>query len=362
MTCFAPKCTIKKEGERQITCWLCDDLFHMKCIGLMARTTDQLMDSAMGLRWCCLKCRKVDIEFYKFFIGTRNEFSDMHKELASLYAKFRKFEERYNKFGELNKLVESDMSPSSPKRRKVVENVTVGVLPPIVIDRDVNPTVEISVPPGTTTCGAGSQNLIELDPKSPIDPRSSNNVVTVNNVDNNSVQSTNIVVNTVNSVNTVLSNRSNSSNNSAINTLQTKKTVSSSAQPINTVQTKKSGSSAAQPNLAPRQLRVVRPRRTIFISRLAPDSIDLDLIHYVNSKFGETLDIHCVKINPIRARGISSFRLTVPYELFDKIVDPEFWPLGILVREFVHRERPGNNPVYLPTAIQSQAVLDSQKN
>lgn len=315
MTCFAPKCTVKKDGERQVVCWLCDDLYHMKCVGLLARTTDQLVDADMGLRWCCLKCRKVDIEFYKFFTSTRHEFSEMHTEFASLYAKFRKFEERFVNFNRLDKLAEEKMSPSSPKRKKGLEMVTVQqvnmVEPPIVVSEIEEPPVQSLAPPITRARGILSPNLIEFDPKSPIvtaDPKLPNVSVGIQGNKSPNVPGSG-------------SERSDTTSDQ----------YSSSAR---------------------RELTVVKRRKTIFVSRLTRDTTADDLLHYVKSNLDGEHDLLCFKINPNSTRGISSFRLIVPCDVFDRIVDCGFWPLGILVREYVYRESSGPSPVSLPPHVQ----------
>ena len=82
---MASKCIVRKEGERQISCWLCDYLFHIKYVGLLPRTTDQLVNSSLGLRWCCPKCMVMGIQFYIFFMETRREFTEIHTEFASLF-------------------------------------------------------------------------------------------------------------------------------------------------------------------------------------------------------------------------------------------------------------------------------------
>lgn len=326
MTCFAPKCTVRKEGERQVVCWLCDDLYHMKCVGLLARTTDQLVDSEIGLRWCCLKCRKVDIEFYRFFTSNRYEFSEMHKEFASLYAKFRKFEERFDKFDCLNELVRTrDNASSSPKRKKVVESISspqvVNTAPPVLIYEPMDTQANVLALP--TTRSRGFQNLIEFDPNSPTASGSLRGTKSPDNVDG----------------------------------------ISKTAEPVAKPPTFLNRIPQTDPKIsAPKELTVVKPRKTIFVSRLSRDTTVNDLLFYVKSKLDTDHDILCFKINANSTRSISSFRLIVPCEIFDGIVDSEFWPLGILVREYVYRENPRSNPVFLPTHVRSQVNSNVSKN
>ena len=46
----------------------------------------------------------------------------------------------------------------------------------------------------------------------------------------------------------------------------------------------------------PKKLTVVKPRKTIFVSRLARDTTADDLLFYVKSKLTDDLDILCFKI------------------------------------------------------------------
>ena len=70
---------------------------------------NQLVDSSLGLLgWCCPRCKLVDIQFYTFFMETRREFTEMHTEFASLFAKFRRSRELFSKYGHLNEFLKSE--------------------------------------------------------------------------------------------------------------------------------------------------------------------------------------------------------------------------------------------------------------
>ncbi|XP_075150875.1 uncharacterized protein LOC142224983 [Haematobia irritans] len=110
MDCLYEKCDITNIHERSITCWLCEGHAHLKCGGLNGRHFDKIVDRSNGLRWSCLKCRQLDIDFYKFFIETKRGFSEFNKEFCSLLERFRKFENMFKNF--------KFDSITSPKRKR----------------------------------------------------------------------------------------------------------------------------------------------------------------------------------------------------------------------------------------------------
>ena len=99
------------------------------------------------------------------------------------------------------------------------------------------------------------------------------------------------------------------------------------------------------------QLIVVAPRKTIFVSRLHPDTTVDNLRTYIKTKIPNLPDngIKIFKFNKSQPRDISSFKIITPAKLFNLIVNRTFWPDGLLVKEFVFRET--TNPVNLPVNL-----------
>lgn len=103
------------------------------------------------------------------------------------------------------------------------------------------------------------------------------------------------------------------------------------------------GSEEASPSVtAGCDLVVVPPRRTVFISRLSADTSVEKVESYIRSRCGEfnQMDCRVFKFNFSQQRDIASFRAIVPSRIFETLVSQSFWPPGVLVREFVPRDRP----------------------
>ncbi|XP_058978629.1 uncharacterized protein LOC131802430 [Musca domestica] len=89
------------------------------------------------------------------------------------------------------------------------------------------------------------------------------------------------------------------------------------------------------------QLVVVARRKTVFISRLHPETSIVNIRNYMKSKLRDVSDndLNIFKFKSSQERDISSFKITVPNRLFNTVVSSSFWPDDILVKEFVFRER-----------------------
>lgn len=90
-------------------------------------------------------------------------------------------------------------------------------------------------------------------------------------------------------------------------------------------------------SFAPRELRTIPPKKTIFATRFAQDTTTEEMKHHVLANIQNCVpdDIIVYKMN---SRNRASFKIIVPEDLFPKIVDRAFWPKNALIREFVYRE------------------------
>ncbi|XP_037812258.1 uncharacterized protein LOC119604007 [Lucilia sericata] len=91
-------------------------------------------------------------------------------------------------------------------------------------------------------------------------------------------------------------------------------------------------------------LRVVLPKKTIFISRFAFDTSTDDIEYYIKTKLNREVDIIIHKFKYSQPRTIASFKVMVPSEIFDHLINPNFWPENALIREYIYRDnqRPSN--------------------
>jgi hypothetical protein len=86
--------------------------------------------------------------------------------------------------------------------------------------------------------------------------------------------------------------------------------------------------------------------KSIYLSQLEPSTEPKDVIEYLmDSKFiNNDSVVKCIKLVSPKIDSVSftyvSFKLDVPNELYDKLVNPSTWPKSVAVRDFVHKPRP----------------------
>ncbi|KAH8347590.1 hypothetical protein KR067_006778, partial [Drosophila pandora] len=79
---------------------------------------------------------------------------------------------------------------------------------------------------------------------------------------------------------------------------------------------------------------VIPPLKHIFVSRLAPDTSEIDISAYIKAK--AKADIKVVDITKFKysyTRHTSSFKIRVPLQMFKTICSASFWPENIFVQE-----------------------------
>lgn len=89
-------------------------------------------------------------------------------------------------------------------------------------------------------------------------------------------------------------------------------------------------------------LRVVPPPFTIFLSRLEYGTKPSDIIDYIIQKNIDTSSIRCLSLTAdnLQGRMSASFKLIAPLSTGKIIVNPDFWPRNMLVKEFINRPSP----------------------
>lgn len=315
MNCLNKNCKITSDTELMITCWLCHQLCHYKCTGY-STLVNEAASKQEGIAYFCVLCRKPAVEYFRFFHGTKNRFMDIQKSATTLSENISNYGKLFEEFATLNNL----KSPPqiTPKRRKSArkgakdkDNVS-SVRSPTAL----NPNAIVHNTPSITASSddievfpTENQNSTELMPRF-TNAKSSNFGATASEILNN--QPSTSQKSTLNSVNNKIAN-----------------------------------STAA----IAKQLIVIPPKKSIFVSRLAFETTPEDINQYILNKINAVnADIFTKKFNYTQPRDITSFRITVSPDLFDKIIDPYFWPENTLVREYVFRNnlRP-NNIARLPT-------------
>lgn len=290
MDCVFAKCTVRNANEKSIFCWLCNDCAHLKCAGFNGKSFDKLLDHSNGFRWLCWNCRETETEtnFNILFQETRKSFADLKQCFNIVNEKLLKFESMFMDIKFNNACLNS-----SPKRKKPLTPSNFLVIP----NSNEDPEVFLSPAPIPTgeinNVGNVDANIIE---------EISERQVGLNIMDDGAA----------------VSGSNGSLNGSAgIQNTNTKNLMGS--------------------------LVVVPPRKTIFISRLSHDTSVEKLEEYLKnmcSDFNNT-DCKVFKFNYSQPRDISSFKIIVPDKIFHTIIMESFWPTGVLVKEFIPRDRQG---------------------
>lgn len=96
-------------------------------------------------------------------------------------------------------------------------------------------------------------------------------------------------------------------------------------------------SSASCTLTAPKNLVIVAPKKSIFVSRFASDTSEDDILFFINTKKPHLKDITISKFKFNRERYLASFKIYVPADSFDELVAADFWPKNTVVHEFVHK-------------------------
>lgn len=114
----------------------------------------------------------------------------------------------------------------------------------------------------------------------------------------------------------------------------------------------------------PKPLAVVPLKKQIFVSRLSPDQTSSDVLSYIQDKT-KADNIKVEKFNFSYARDISSFKITVPNELFSTICSGDFWPDSMVVKEFeakIKNRKKGPVGIKLPSRGQTTAPSASSSS
>ncbi|KAL9875404.1 uncharacterized protein ACN427_013529 [Glossina fuscipes fuscipes] len=343
MDCLFTPCRAKTgpESERFISCWLCDRFGHAKCAGITGRAADAVLDPSKGLRWSCPDCRKRDIDFYKLFTETRNCFSDLSKNLGSLWEKFELIKAR---FDECRYIAQSS---SSPANKVSTRSVACGLSPPkpvssVQVTDSLKSTKNVNV-----SATAESVGNIKVTKKPGSPPGLSYAEVARVSPPIDVTQSSQASSPKANKGNSKLSSPPRcSSVNAGRQTEQVAQAAPTSVvTPSIFSPTHNSPSvNPAAPSTDDICLKAVPPRKAIVVSRLAPDTSVDNIRGYLAAKAPSVnlKRVSIFKLGPSQSRAISSFKILVPTENMDLILNKTLWLVGSLIKEFIPRDRPRN--------------------
>lgn len=303
MACSKPKCR-NKSDDVMVACWLCESVYHAKCVDLSARTVDNLHENK-GLRWCCKNCILFDVEFYKFFKSTKSTLDELGNDLKNLNTKFLNYRNLFDK------------APCSPKGKKKTLTSSLVSKPNSIEISDISGASLVTTPVLTP-----SYDFVESVPS---------------------------VCGTASSTKT----REISSG-----------TILVSPQPLQNscIPTNLNPSVPAYNTSTAPTLKVIPPKRIIFAARFDSNTSTDAVKRYICFKIGNDIDLSVYKFKYSNQRRKSSFKIIVNEENFDSVVNPDFWPKNALIREYVYSENVPSDIVHLPQINAPSSNLTISKN
>ncbi|KAL9911509.1 uncharacterized protein ACN427_005676 [Glossina fuscipes fuscipes] len=114
-------------------------------------------------------------------------------------------------------------------------------------------------------------------------------------------------------------------------------------------------------------LTAVPPRKAIFLSRLAPETLVDNIKNFLATKVPSVnlKRVSIFKMALSQARAISSFKILVPTEnsdMFlnsDMLLNKSLWPVGSLIKEFIPRDRPRNTKAIVLSPSKNELFLQA---
>lgn len=310
MSCSFQNCHIIVDTERSLSCWICSDIWHIKCAGISARVADEIYSKQNGLKWCCVKCRQISIEFCRFLKEASSEIKEMGRELWSLYSRFGKFSSLFEKFPDLEDFMSSAqkrkretnktstktdfVTPKSVETAKLDDRPTSSRFSPVIKDGDRQKRVTFASP--------------SVNSKQDKNPKPVSKSCQKDDTQD------------CESVTQISQGKVPCVNNETVN-----------LSPI-------ADNRAKRPKLITKTLSSATAKKIVFVSRLAPDTTTDEVNSYIRSCIKGDFYLKTFKLRSSYADHRSSFKVIIPPDIFDKIVKREFWPKRAFVKEFVDRD------------------------
>ncbi|XP_067635321.1 uncharacterized protein [Eurosta solidaginis] len=372
LDCCVKKCTNQKKisrGDTYVCCWLCDNMAHVICAGFShigGRVVD-LISSKIGLNWTCHDCRSVENDMRAFMRQTQKEFNNIFIEFRDLNERFKTMEAHFKKLKVISE---------SPKRKKCMPNNNSNLsssqgqsCPPTnVPSTAVTDTNRLT----KDVMNNAAQESPQESPQGCVETSSETISGKLNDARTNSgtfaaVCSTSPMLISLDSpihptpppVSLAPTITVTDTGVVATDTsVPEKNSTGSITNAITAAPSQLSGALSA----TPLQVTAVPPRRAVFVSRLHASLTENDIAHYVCSKLGvaPTSNINVYKFNFKYERDISSFKISLSDEYFDKVLDSSFWPKHTVVHLFTRKARA--EPVLLqPKNGMTNTVITTQR-
>lgn len=322
VVCFAKTCKkVINASDLAVDCWLCNNIVHAKCIGVAARTVDDVRKN-IGLRYCCEACRDVEREMLSFMRQTKGGFKEVLSNFQKTHNMFLALEKQFNSLTLLNE---------SPRRKKTATGVQ-------HVDGSLQPAA-----------GSQLQPPLAQPSTSELTPRILRSSARKDSVSECAVGLT---------VPPIIS----ASSPSGSHILTNQSPVYLTPQGIRAGLPADNGTTDSQSAL-PQALIGIPPTKQIFVSRLSPVQTSEDVMAFIRGKVGaEFSKVKVEKFKFSYARDISSFKINVPNVLFGTICSTNFWPEHVVVKEYEAKKKKRPVGITLPKPDQTTAPSTSSNS
>ncbi|XP_073814968.1 uncharacterized protein [Musca autumnalis] len=320
MACPYEICNIKDDNELCVSCWFCLDQWHVKCARISANVVDTINQN-VGVRWCCVNCRKLSADFYNFVKDLQNELKSIKDEFISVSSRFESFSNLFDKYRDLDDFVSSPFGSGQKRKRaaKKAPNKSVPIRKALLPagntrSQSVSTPDKIEAVCDQSYAGIAAQPALEVGKGSVV------GVVPLESMSNGSV---------------ALKNASQPS--PSIQEPQVPTTVAASG----------AGSATNGKPLQSdqRPLSMTPVMKAVFLSRFPSETTADDINYYIKSKIEGDYFLRGFKLRSSFSINRSSFKIVVNENIFNQLMLKEFWPAKAFIKEFVERS---DNLAHLP--------------
>jgi len=349
MNCCFDKCVLANKDDsstRFVSCWLCSKLSHLKCAGLNGSILDKI-EQCIGIKWSCWTCRKVVINFSKMTGTARTAFGEMQIDHDRLT----------KKMDALGKIINCSEYDTLRDTREVG---TMAMISPdngaAAGHNDCNMPADIHcllpIPSNLNTFASPIPSPTDLQMPSP-----SSVTAPLEITHSSTIQASTSISKTTAETSCPAISRPRATRSQQLREASAPvSSVPSMSNTSSVISTERSHARRPMIN----NLRTVLPKKSIFISRLATDTTEADINEFISRNYKPVPEMIIQKFNFSTTRGVASFKILVPDEHFNEIVDESFWPSEIIVHEYLPRQRPRRRQ--MPGALLPSSSGQQSKN
>lgn len=338
---------------------ICDKVFHPKCIGLTQNFADKISCASSGIHWYCVDCRQISLSALSFKLSLMGqEFSKLTSKFLEVSSKFSALHDMFSKLSDFPNTFFEDSSSaaSSPKAQKPYASAS-------FVSSQYRNDISMSVP--DLSCLSvldsripNSMEVVEAAscPK-PLNPAPFVNVRNRKGFKANTPSPSFITLRKRKGVTISVPDQINSDDPSSV-----------SLEPINPSNCKSPRNTRISGGLNESTLlQAIPPSKTLFVSKLIKTVTPDDVLNHIRRQIAisDSLTnfnlehIRCYKISN-KNSYVSSFKISVPFDIFSYLLSPSVWPAHTFVKEFVPKNlrirAAASHPISTPC---SEVVLPS---